>query len=277
MAQSIKLLLTGKPRSGKSTLLEKCIALSPQKQGFLSREILKDEQRVGFELIASDGQSVVMAHVDSPSQLHVSRYGVNIDNITNFLRALPAIQSNSLLYLDEIGQMQLLTPAFPTIAMKYLDADNHFIGTITSVFRDETIDNILSRDDITLLNLTEENREDAHRAAQAIITNLPAFDQLSPEIRQHVVAMAQRYAATAQLTQLRKLFSNAILYVNEGLVDVVDAHTYHVHGKTRDHIVKKHVNILTCDCDLFLGKGTFSGLAGECSHIQAITLMSASR
>ena len=208
MTQSIKLLLTGKPRSGKSTLLEKCIALAPQKQGFLSREILKDEQRVGFELIASDGQSVVMAHVDSSSQLRVSRYGVNVDNITNFLHALPAIQPSNLLYLDEIGQMQLLTPAFPAIAMKYLDADNHFIGTITSVFRDETIDNILSRDDIILLNLTEENREDAHRAAQAIITNLPVFDRLSPEMQKHVIAMAQQYAPAAQFTQLEKLFSN---------------------------------------------------------------------
>lgn len=208
MAQSIKLLITGRPRSGKSTLLEKCIALSSQKQGFLSREVLEGGQRIGFELIGPNCQSVVMAHINSPSRLRVSRYGVNTNAIADFLHSLPAIQPGELLYLDEIGQMQLLVPIFSATAMRYLDADNHFIGTISSVFRNEMIDSILDRDDTIVLNITKESREQAYSAAAAIITNLSAFDRLDAEKQRHIVAAAQKYAASAQFTQLQELFLN---------------------------------------------------------------------
>ena len=42
--------MTGLPKSGKSTLLKKIIETIPNKIGFVTNEILKENERVGFEV-----------------------------------------------------------------------------------------------------------------------------------------------------------------------------------------------------------------------------------
>ena len=42
------ILITGKPKSGKSTILEKVIFGIPDKVGFITKEIRANGQRTGF-------------------------------------------------------------------------------------------------------------------------------------------------------------------------------------------------------------------------------------
>ena len=103
----MKVLLTGEPRSGKTTLLEGFINSVPNKQGFVTREVRKDGERTGFELVSSLGQAATLASVDSDSSTRVSHYGVDLNGLDTFIAELPPIQPGNLLYIDEIGQMEL--------------------------------------------------------------------------------------------------------------------------------------------------------------------------
>jgi len=70
------ILLTGKPRSGKSTLLRKLIQNFPNKIGFVVNEVLENNQRVGFEMETCKGECVVIAHTEYAREQSVGKYGV---------------------------------------------------------------------------------------------------------------------------------------------------------------------------------------------------------
>ena len=59
------ILITGKPKSGKSTLLKGLITDIPNKTGFVTNEILGESGRVGFEIGTRTGRRTMLARVDS--------------------------------------------------------------------------------------------------------------------------------------------------------------------------------------------------------------------
>jgi len=155
----MKILLTGPPRSGKTTLLARFLETVPNNQGFVTEEILENGERVGFRLVSSANQTATLASVESDSPVRVSRYGVELRNLDNFIETLPPIEPNNLLYIDEIGRMELYSEKFKKLVLKYLAADNPFIGTITSIYNDDFVREIKSRPDISVTEVTEKNRE----------------------------------------------------------------------------------------------------------------------
>ena len=155
----MKILLTGEPRSGKTTVLKSVLELFPNRQGFVTQEIIDGGERIGFELISSSDQVAPLASINSDSELRVGKYGVQLDNLDSFIPKLAPIESGNLVYIDEIGQMQLFSDSFKNLVDGYLNTDNPFIGTISSVYQDDFIEKVLSRDDIILLNITESNRD----------------------------------------------------------------------------------------------------------------------
>lgn len=129
----------------------------------MTRELLKDNERVGFELVSSLGQTATLASVESESPIRVSRYGVELPELESFLNSLPQPDSNHLLYLDEIGQMELYSDKFKTLVAKYLNTEGSFIGTLTSVYIDDFVESIKKRPDIQILEVTQENRDQLAR------------------------------------------------------------------------------------------------------------------
>lgn len=267
----MKLLLTGEPRSGKTTLLEGFIEAVPDKQGFVIREVREDGERVGFELVSSLGQTATLASVNSASNIRVSRYGVEVDEFDAFLEDLPQVQVGNLLYVDEIGQMELFSDKFKTLIASYLNSDNFYAGTITSVFHDDFTERVLGRDDVVLLNINQDNREQAREVLDVLAGNVGLLNKLSPKVQQGLTEMARNYAKSGSFLQLKKLFKNAIKYLAEGKIRRVDDHTFQVSGNTNEHTVT-HNEGWGCDCDLFRGAGDFADNAGECSHIQSAKL-----
>ena len=165
----MKLLLTGDPHSGKSTLLSKIISHIEKKQGFITQEVLKNGERVGFELVSSLNMRVKFATVESSSEVRVSRYGLDIETLDNFLQDLPAINRDSLLYIDEIGQMQLHSEIFRSLVKDYLEAPNYFIGTISKVYKDEFIKAIVDNNEVEIIKITPQNR---NQLESKIVTKL---------------------------------------------------------------------------------------------------------
>lgn len=269
---SMKILITGSPGSGKTTLLADFLVHVQYKQGFVAREIRHGGERTGFELISSDGNRAILASIDIDSPVRVSRYGVDVPAFDGFLESLPTLREGSLAYIDEIGQMELYSERFKEFVRQYLDQADIYVGTITSVYRDDFIDEILGRDDIILLNVRPDNRDSLSDILVCFAKNLPAIAKLSQAERTKLTDMARVYARDEAYTQLRKLFKNAVVYVAEKRVRR-DDDTWRVRGNYREHIVVDASESMSCDCDLYNGRNQFEGRAGECSHIQAVRLI----
>lgn len=268
----MKLLLTGEPKSGKTTLLEGFVATVPHKQGFITREVREAGERIGFALISSYGTSATLASISSDSDIRVSKYGVELGQLDTFLKGLPPIQKGNLLYVDEIGQMELFSPAFKELVARYLNADNLYAGTITSVYQDDFTREVLSRSDVVLLHITPDNRDEIREVLEGFSASFNKLNMLNKKQMKAMTGMARKYAGSSNLTQLRKLLKNAVAYVVEGNIIQQSPDKYLVHGNTRDHTVGVFNKRFTCDCDLFKGVGDYAGRAGECSHIQAVKL-----
>ncbi len=269
----MKLLLTGKPGSGKTTLLESFVERVPNKQGFVTREVRENGQRVGFELVSSLGETATLASVNSDSPARVSRYGVELDQFNDFLTHLPSVQADSLLYVDEIGQMELFSEQFKQLVSSYLNTQNPYAGTISSVYRNTFTEAILGRDDIILLKVAENNRQQIREALSGLAANLTLLGRISPTVQGGVTKMARAYADAAAYLQLKKLFKNAIKYLAEDRLRATTPNGFLVEGDTQPHQVSRDDHgSWRCDCDLNNGRGKFKDNAGECSHIQAVKL-----
>ena len=70
-----KVLLTGRPGCGKTTLLKRVVKnLSRRAGGFYTEEILNRGVRAGFKIVTLDGDEVVFAHVDFKTSERLGKY-----------------------------------------------------------------------------------------------------------------------------------------------------------------------------------------------------------
>ena len=154
----MKILLTGSPHVGKSTLLRQLVQSIEHTQGFMTTEILQNNRRCGFELLSSDGRRIPFAHEQSASTTRVSRYGVDVDVLDTLVDSLSNIETGALLYIDEIGQMQLHSEKFKELTKRFIAADNSFIGTISSVFHNDFTEGVLANPSVEVIEVTIQNR-----------------------------------------------------------------------------------------------------------------------
>lgn len=166
-----KLLITGLPHSGKSTLLEKVIGgIGERKQGFITREILDaGGKRTGFEMITASGKRAVLASVNSDSAVRVSRYGVEIGNLEGIIPDLLAFNPGDVLYIDEIGQMELYSPEFEKLVIAYLQSGNLFIATLSQVFSNDFTRVITARSDVRVIEITPQNRDEVIQQVKDLV------------------------------------------------------------------------------------------------------------
>lgn len=163
------ILITGKPKSGKSTLLRRLIDDIPNKVGFLTNEILRDASRFGFEIETHSHQKEVLAHIDFETPYKVSKYFVNIQNLESIIPEVSSFEPDSFLYLDEIGQMQLFSDQFKELVLKYLNSQNTCLCTLSYVFENEFTKNIKSREDVILVEISAEDRDAKEKFLKQLI------------------------------------------------------------------------------------------------------------
>src|SRR5438093_1116986 len=76
---SQKVLLTGRPGSGKTTLIKRILNEVPQRfGGFYTEEIRDHGTRVGFKIVALEGGESVFAHVDFTTPKRVGKYRLDL-------------------------------------------------------------------------------------------------------------------------------------------------------------------------------------------------------
>jgi nucleoside-triphosphatase len=153
-----RMLLTGPPRAGKTTLAgrlaDELPAVGVAVGGFLTREIRDDGERVGFTVEEIGGSSALLAHVALPVGPVVGRYHVDVAAFEGL--ALPAVQRatrrGGVVIIDELGQMELFSSAFISSFNRLLDQAVPLVATVHARQHPVT-DAIKQRSDVELLEV----------------------------------------------------------------------------------------------------------------------------
>jgi nucleoside-triphosphatase len=156
-----KVLLTGRPGCGKTTLIKRVVdELALPAGGFYTEEIREAGTRVGFRLITLDGNEAVFAHVDLKTPERLGKYGLDLCALESVgVEALRrAVRGRHLVVIDEIGPMEIRSAIFCEVVNEALDSGAPILGTIT--VRSFPFTNaIKKRHDITLIEVRPNNRE----------------------------------------------------------------------------------------------------------------------
>jgi len=181
------ILLTGMPRSGKSTLLERIVSEQQNKVGLLTREIRENGERTGFAAINHLGESTIIASTEMRTSIKVSRYFVDVKKINEIIPSLISYD-NHLLYIDEIGNMQLHSEPFMHLAKQYLDSQNVCLATISQVYEHPFIAETMKRKDSILINIDPENREEKYQFVKKLIGKMHKARRYATETERFIVS-----------------------------------------------------------------------------------------
>ena len=168
------IFVTGHPGVGKTTLIRSVLTeLDVNAGGFTTVEVRDGGQRIGFDIVALDGERGVLARQDLVSPHRVSRYGVNKDDLERI--GVPAIEravaESELVVMDEIGRMELCSDRFMHAVRAALDSPVPVLGTIQD--RHNTfLDAVRDRGDIRIIIVTEFNRDDLAESIAAATRDL---------------------------------------------------------------------------------------------------------
>ena len=154
----MNILLIGLPKAGKTTLLKTILNKYSKKTGFFTNEIRENNIRTGFEIETSKWNKWLFASTTFDTPHKVGKYSVNIDTLERILPTISTFPSEDILFIDEIGPMELLSHTFENFCMNYLDAPNLCIATSQLSVNNFT-EVIHQRSDIIIFEITPENRD----------------------------------------------------------------------------------------------------------------------
>ena len=157
-----QILLTGPPRSGKTTLVSKLSAELAARNvtvgGILTQEIRDAGERVGFSVSEIGGPSALIANVKLEEGPMVGRYHVDVAAFERL--ALPALERAArqchVTIVDELGQMELFSSSFIASINKLLAQDIRLVATIHAR-RHPVTDAIKRRPGIEVLEVCHAN------------------------------------------------------------------------------------------------------------------------
>ncbi len=152
-------LLTGRPGTGKTSLIKQVLAQMKGKAGgFYTEEIRTRGVREGFRLVTLDGDEVILAHINIHSPYRVGKYGVDIGGLERV--GIPALhkaaQQCDLVVIDEIGKMELFSAAFREAVSQMIDSEKRILGTIM-LNPNPWADAIKRQPQVNLITVTRDN------------------------------------------------------------------------------------------------------------------------
>ncbi len=126
-------LLTGKPGTGKTSLIKQAVVeLEGRAGGFYTEEIRSQGTRLGFKLVTLDGHETILAHTGFNKRFQVGKYGVDVESLDRVgVSALrKAAERCDLVVVDEIGKMELFSASFRDTVSAIIGGGKRVLGTI---------------------------------------------------------------------------------------------------------------------------------------------------
>ena len=174
------LLIVGRPGIGKTTLIKQLTTSLRDCpiDGFLTEELREAEQRMGFWLSPLDGRQVLLAHRRMECGPRVGPYKVNVDVLDHVAVAVirRAMQHAFLLFLDELGKMELCSALFAHIVQEAFDHGPSIVAT-AGVTPHPFLNALKRRKDVELIPLTSANRAAVEEELTARLRALCAEDE----------------------------------------------------------------------------------------------------
>lgn len=153
------LFITGKPGSGKTTLIrEVCLSCMDKAGGFYTEELRENGKRLGFILKTFDGQQGVLAKKGMKSKHRLNKYGIDINVLENIgISSLKeALNGKEIIIIDEIGSMEVVSSVFRKTLLECLNSSKKVLATIRYQAQPFT-DEVKKMDNISIVYLSRDN------------------------------------------------------------------------------------------------------------------------
>jgi nucleoside-triphosphatase len=165
------LLITGLPRSGKTTLVRRLIErdiLKNEAGGFFTEELRERGERVGFMInTIPEGKTALLARKNFPSSFRLGRYGINIKVLEELgcEAIVKALQKKKIVVVDEIGKMELFSDRFRVVLLEALNSPHKVLATIMQR-PNPFADRIKTRTDVKLFSLDRQNFKNVYEKSK---------------------------------------------------------------------------------------------------------------
>lgn len=160
-------LVTGPPRSGKTTAIERAVARlrddGYEVGGVYSPEVRESGERVGFDVVdALSGDRAPLARVEFTDGPRVGRYRVAVEHVETVAAAAVdrGLADADAVVVDEIAPMQVESDAFVAAVRRALDAETPVVAAVQYGSGEGFVGAVKRRDDAELFEVTPETRDD---------------------------------------------------------------------------------------------------------------------
>lgn len=157
----MKLLLTGPPGIGKTTLIKRVVVKLGgivRCGGFVTQEVRSEEgDRIGFDIVTLYGRVAPLARKGLHEGPRVGDYRVDLYSLERI--AVPSMTDPEaqVLVVDEIGLMELKSHTFKEAVMQLLDDTRPLLGTVRERF-EPFCDSVKAHPDVEVIEVTRANR-----------------------------------------------------------------------------------------------------------------------